>query len=430
MTNSTDSIDRITQRRASRKKKQKRNWAIKGIAAAVLLYLLLSIVFSFHSSMSTAIALKGTVEEEIVADGYVFREQHIINAPASGYLECRVGEGDRVNEGQSIGYIYTGQYDPQRSQKIQELNDRISRLENSTAAESTYANNSVMVEQKIGVAARDLSDLRQKRDMSKLAEQKEALNLLIEKKKAMEAGGSLDTAAVLEDLKAQVQELENSTGGAKLEIKAETPGVFSSRIDGLEEKLSFEAVESVTPAYLAELDKEALQRSEGVAQNEPVCKIVNNYGWYFAASIDAKDAQNLKVGQSVRLRFFDLSDTAVYGTVRALSQEDRGKVAVTVYTNRFVEGIYSTSRASAEIDTTSAEGLKLPAKSLHVQDGQTGVFVLRLDVARFVPVNVRYKNGEWAIVSAVVDTGAEYKLQIYDEVIVEAKNLEDGKVVR
>ena len=105
-------------------------------------------------------------------------------------------------------------------------------------------------------------------------------------------------------------------------------------------------------------------------------------------------------------------------------------MAVTVYTNRFVEGIYSTSRASAEIVTTSAEGIKLPAKSLHVQDGQTGVFVLRLDVARFVPVNVRYKNGEWAIVSAVVDTGAEYKLQIYDEVIVEAKNLEDGKVVR
>ena len=229
-----------------------------------------------------------------------------------------------MNEGQSIGYIYTGQYDPQRSQKIQELNDRISRLENSTAAESTYANNSVMVEQKIGVAARDLSDLRQKRDMRTLAEQKEALNLLIEKKKAMEAGGSLDTAAVLEDLKARVQELENSTGGAKLEIKAETPGVVSSRIVGLEEKLSFEAVESVTPAYLAELDKEALQRSEGVAQNEPVCKIVNNYGWYFAASIDAKDAQNLKVGQSVRLRFYDLSDTAVYGTVRALAQEDRG----------------------------------------------------------------------------------------------------------
>ena len=57
MTNSTDSIDRITQRRASRKKKQKRNWAIKGIAAAVLLYLLLSIVCSFHCSMSTASAL-------------------------------------------------------------------------------------------------------------------------------------------------------------------------------------------------------------------------------------------------------------------------------------------------------------------------------------------------------------------------------------
>ena len=50
-------------------------------------------------------------------------------------------------------------------------------------------------------------------------------------------------------------------------------------------------------------------------------------------------------------------------------------------------------------------------------------------MARFVPVNVRYKNDEWAVVSAVTDTGSEYRLQIYDEVVVDAKNLEDGKVV-
>lgn len=430
MTNSADGMDRITQRRVKRRKRQKRSWIIKGIAAVVLIYLLLSIVFSLRSTMSTAIALKGTVEEEILADGYVFREQTLINAPAGGYLECLVGEGERVNRGQTIGYVYTGQYDPERSQKIHELTERINRLENSTAAGNTYAGNSVMAEQKIGVAARDLSDLRQQRNMKNLAEQKDALNLLIEKKNAMENGGSLDTAAVLGELKAQRQELESGTGGAKLEIKAEAAGVFSSKIDGLEDKLGLEAATAATPSSLEELDKLPLLRGEGVAQNEPVCKVVNNYGWYFAASVDAKAAQNLKVGQSVRLRFFDFSDTAVYGTVRALSQEEHGKVAVSVYTNRYVDGIYSSSRASAEIVMTSAEGIKLPAKSLHMQDGQTGVYVLRLDVARFVPVNVRYKNGEWAIVSPVTDSGAEYKLQIYDEVIVEAKNLEDGKVVR
>ena len=56
--------------------------------------------------------------------------------------------------------------------------------------------------------------------------------------------------------------------------------------------------------------------------------------------------------------------------------------------------------------------------------------MLRLDVARFVPVNVHYKNGDWAIISSADGVISEYKLQIYDEVIVESKNLEDGKVVR
>lgn len=430
MAKRNDSTDRITERRTIRRKRQKRAWMIRGAVAAVLLYLVISIVFSLYSGVTTTIALKGTVEEEVLADGYVFREQTLINAPASGYLECRVSEGDRVNEGQLIGYVYTGQYDAERSQKIQELSDKIARFENSVASENTYADNSVMVEQKIAAAARDLSDLRSSHDMNLAAEGKEELNLLIEKKHAMESGGDVDFASELEDLKQQLQELENSTGGAKMELRAQTPGVFSSRIDGMEDKLSMEAAETVTPSYLESLDQIALQRKETVTQGEPVCKIVNNYGWYFGANIDADQAQNLKVGQGVRLRFFDLSDTSVYGTVRALSQEERGKVAVSIYTNRYVNGIYASSRASAEIVTTSAEGIKLPAQALHVQNDQTGVFVLRLDVARFVPVDVKYKNGEWAIVSPVTNTGSEYKLQIYDEVIVEAKNLEDGKVVR
>lgn len=429
MTKATDNVDRSTQRRAKRKKKQKRSWIVKGIATAFFLYLLLSVVFSFRSGLSTTIALKGSVEEEVLVDGYVFREQSMVNAPAMGYLECRVSEGDRVTEGQILGYIYTGEYDAQRSQQIREIGDRIARLE-STVAENTYAGNGVMVEQKIAVAARDLSDLRQSRDMSITAEHKEALNLLIEKKHAMNAGGSTDTEAELAQLRNQLQELENSTGGGKFALAAPSAGVFSSKIDGMEGKLSPEQLSGLTPSYLKELDKVELERKETVVQNEPVCKVVNNYGWYFAANMPAEKAEGLEVGQSVSLRFFNLSDAEVQGTISAISQEEKGEVAVTVYTNRYVDGIYSTSRASAEIVTTSAEGIKLPVKSIYVKDGQAGVYVLRLDVARFVPVNVRYKNEEWAIVSAVTDIGADYKLQIYDEVIVEAKNLEDGKVVR
>ena len=429
MTKATDNVGRITRRRAKRKKKQKKNWIIKGIGIVVFLYLLLSIIFSFYSRMTTTIALKGSIEEEVLAKGYVFRKQHLIPAPVEGYMEARVGEGDRVNAGQILGYIYTGEYDAKRSQQIRDLSDKIKRLE-GTASENTYAGNGVMVEQKIAAAARGLSDKRQQRDMSIISKEKEAINLLIEKKYAMNAGGSLDNAAQLAELKQQLYDLEVGTGGSKHALVAPASGVFSSKVDGMEEALALDKAENLTPSYFRELDKMQLEKNENVVLHEPVCKVVDNYGWTFAAAIDAEKAEKLQVGQSVKLHFFDLSDTEIYGTIRNISAPEKGEVAISIHTNRYVEGIFASSRATAEIVITGIEGIKLPVESIHVKDGQPGVYVLRLDVARFVPVNIRYKNESWAIVSAATEIYSDYKLQIYDEVIVEAKNLEDGKVVR
>ena len=47
-----------------------------------------------------------------------------------------------------------------------------------------------------------------------------------------------------------------------------------------------------------------------------------------------------------------------------------------------------------------------------------------------MPVNVKYKNSEWAIVSAVDSQNGDGRLRIYDEVIVNYKTLEEGKIVR
>lgn len=414
-------------RRVRRRKKRKRNWWIKGIALAIFLYLILSVLFGMVGRITTTVAVKGRLEEEVLVQGYVFREQSVVNSPATGYLELRVDEGDRVTQGQILGYVYAGEYDAERSAKMRELNERISQLEESVT-ENTYAGNGVMVEQKIALAVRDLSDLRQNRNMATFAAGKENLDSLIGRKHTMNSGGSVDVSAEVEDLKKQLQTLEAEAGGAKYTITAPIAGVFGSKIDGLEEKLTLAQAEAVTPAYLHELDSLKTERKKTVTENEPICKVVDNYGWYFVANMDAEETEDLSVGSTVTLRFFELSDQEITGTVRRISEKEKDEVAVCVYTNRFVDEIYASSRVTAEMVTHGAEGIKIPVESIHVKDGQAGVYVLRLDVARFVPISVKYKNEEWAVVSAV--SGWDYQLQIYDEVIVKAKKLEDGKVVR
>ncbi len=411
-------------------KNQKAMWIIKGIAGILLLYILLSVVFSFRTNITTTVALKGKVVENFEAEGYVFREQMVITAPVDGYLECYSQEGDRVNEGQNVGYIYTGEFTSEKLEEIRKLNHEISKIENSLTDSKTYANNSIMIDQKIGTSSRAMSDQRSKKDMGITAAYKEDIDVLTGRKHAMESGNTQDAEATLESLRGQIQEIENGTVGEKMGIRATASGVFSSKIDGLEEELLPGAVDGIMPSYIDSLSEEKVKHGETVMRDEPVCKIVDNYEWRFAANVDKKTGENLQVGQTLKMKFFDLSDTIVEGKVQSISAEENGKVTVVIYSDKYVEDIYSTSKAVVEFITTSAEGIKLPVESLRVKDGQTGVYVLRLDVARFVPVDVYYKNDQWAVVKAVTDASYNYRLQIYDEVIVEAKNLEDGKVVR
>ena len=138
--------------------------------------------------------------------------------------------------------------------------------------------------------------------------------------------------------------------------------------------------------------------------------------------------EDLSVGSQVDLAFYDLTSSSIVGNIKRISDKENNKCAVVVKTNRYVDGIYSISEIKSELITVSVEGIKLPVDAIRVKDGVTGVYVIRLDVARFVPVNVKYRNEDFSIVSAKETDG--FKLKLYDEVIVECRNLEDGKIVR
>lgn len=392
------------------------------IAAVILIYIAAAATSSLLGSLSTTTALTGVVTESFRADGYIFRQQNVITAPCSGHLECIVSDGDRVSEGQIIGYIYSEKPNPETVDRIKNLSRTLAQL-GINEDELTYTSASSTATGKISSLVRNISDERSKHDISSVAGRKEELNRLLR-----QSSENSDTTLTAEQMQAELDSL-NSGAGLLQTVKADTGGVFCPRTDGLEEALSSDKVKELTPSYLAELDNREPSITQSVEAGQPLCKIINNYSWYFAANIDSEQASALKEGQSIQMEFFDLSDTPIKGTVSRISAEENGLTTLVISTNRYVKGIYSANRINADIVTVSVEGIKLPVSCLRVRDGVEGVFVIRLDRAKFVPVNVRYKNDKWAIVSAVENNGG-VKLQMYDEVIADSKSVEEDKIVR
>ena len=426
MADSKVDLERVSRKRGKRKKMSGIKAASIVLAVAVILYLVAAVFVSVHNNLSTTVARGGSVRETVRTTGYIFREQSIITSPYSGYLECIVTEGERVKEGQILGYIYETEPDAAIMEEIKNLHKKI-RSRGLDTENSVYMSSSATAEKRISELSREMSDMRRFGDLRGIEKMIEEINsLVLSKQSGVDSQGSASTK---EQMKAELNSLLAKAGGGH-EIVASAGGVFSTRIDGLEDELSYDNAMTVTPAYLEALSAEEEEISEIITAGQPICKIVNNYNWYFAAVMDEKDAEHIKEGQSIQMELFELSNTAIKGTVRRISDVEGGNCAVVISTNRYADGVYSSSQVGADIILVSSSGIKLPTQCLHVKDGVTGVYVLRLDVARFVPVNVRYRNDEWTIVDSVDPQNGGAKLQIYDEVIVSGRNLEDGKIIR
>ena len=66
-------------------------------------------------------------------------------------------------------------------------------------------------------------------------------------------------------------------------------------------------------------------------------------------------------------------------------------------------------------------------RALRTKDDVTGVYVRRDDVPKFIPITVLYNTQDVAIIQSVNE---DTPLRLYDEVIVNAGQIEEGKLLR
>ena len=86
--NTTDNSNIRLQKRRKRDIKKRLFLIPKLIFVFLVVFLLISIFFRSGNSVSTYTALNGKIEEYVLADGYIFRDQELISSPSDGYFEC------------------------------------------------------------------------------------------------------------------------------------------------------------------------------------------------------------------------------------------------------------------------------------------------------------------------------------------------------
>ena len=181
------------------------------------------------------------------------------------------------------------------------------------------------------------------------------------------------------------------------------------------------------------MDELTLSSLEKLSKKNPAStsgkgKVVSGYAWYYAAKVSDADAKNLKQGNSVKLRFSQISQD-VSATIQAVRDDESNDSTLVIFQSEDMDvELVSMREQVATVVVDSYAGLKVPKSAVRMENDEMGVYVLSNSVASYKKIDPLYEGSDFYIVKQNV-TGND-SLVVNDDIIVEAKDVNDKKVMK
>ena len=102
---------------------------LAAVTLGVLAYFSIQAVRYFGDPLTTTIAYQYQVEMSTVLSGYVVRDEAILTDDTSGLLQLQRAEGERISDGGVVALVYADQATLDRQKEIQSLHTQIEQLQ-------------------------------------------------------------------------------------------------------------------------------------------------------------------------------------------------------------------------------------------------------------------------------------------------------------
>ena len=363
------------------------------LSAFAVVYLTVQMRNALASNAETIAAAYVTVDDAISAEGWFVRNETVAEGTSSNTVKHIVSNGEKVQASAALAIVYADQSIMDASRRLEEIEDELNRLNTAVQSVDNYTNDTTKTDQQISRQMEQLAAEVEDGMPTGAADTATELRKLSLRRNA----ASLDVAAI----KSQIVALENEKNdlagkayGRSNTISAPASGYFSEVVDGYEEILTPEAVEGMQPEEFEQLTSQQITAPHG-----KLGKVVDGFSWEFAAVLSQEEAARLKVGQSVTLKFSQISANA-NAKVVAINPDNAGKQSLVVFSSAIVSGeLVSIRQQKVDIVIGSYSGLRVPISAITMNDKQeTGVYILTGNTKRFKRIQRIYTGKDYYIV--------------------------------
>ena len=388
------------------------------LLAAIAVYFGYSVISSLYEPLTTVTAVEYEAGAGYYTTGFVVRDEAVIQS-SYDITVLSAAEGEHISAGASIATGYLTDGAQQRQSRIQTLRAQLQQL-NFAYQYSANAADQAALDAEIKSSLAAMSRYTARRDMNSASDLAPELKGLVLRR----SSDDTDADSLQLQIDALEQELDDLLSQAENDTKAvrvSAAGYFSGVVDGYESVLTPDMLDTLSVP-----DYQALQPKP--VESGAIGKLIHGDTWYYVTAVPADEAREVKAGDSVQVTFARDFYEKIDMRVERAGNNEAGYRLLVLSCDRYMQNVTLLREQSADVIFASYPGLRVPKDAVRVdENGQPGVYVLESAVARWKAVTILHDNGESYVVE--LDKTKTSNLWPGDEVIVNAKNLYDGKVV-
>lgn len=418
------------------------------LCLGVIAYLAASFIRDWEEPLVITRAYSYTQNVGMEAVGILVRSETVLPDSGGSYVDHILSEGEKASAGQAVALLYNDPSAPAARQTIRALEAEIDQLEYALAS-GTQSTEASRLDAQVLSSITSLRSLTAQGDLTALEEYTLNLRTMVFKRDYTYG----DTAAasqlrlLIEDKRAQLNQLNGSLNQVSQTIYAPRSGVFSGTADGWEGLISPDQLETITAAELAELMEQRPAPAAGASG-----KLITDSVWYFAALIPGTDT-GLQTGRTYALNFSGDYYGQIPMKLERVSLE--GEQTLAIFSCRSHLSDTTLLRVqTVDVVVEHLEGIRIPRKALRIEtetvaegddeneDGESPapgsptrevnhymVYTVIRSQAWGQEVELLYTDENFYLVRPV-DQNASDRLRAGDEIILSTSEIYDGKVVR
>lgn len=366
-----DYTEDITVRKKSRKQERKVRDARSTTGVSVVAFGVFALVFvylvgygyNFISKKIVAydVVQYGSIDVPKTAEGVIIRAEEVYTTPVSGVVSYSVSENERIKAGTAVCSVSDSAVVGEMQENLDSINENILKLQESREDISFYSEDVKRVNNQIKTLVDTSADKYIKNDISSVYDLKSSIQKKLDVRNQMllsENKGSLS------DLASQKQLQEKELNEKITYLSANTAGIVSYYVDGMEGVYTLENRNSLTKEQTTMKPDSSVGARSNVVANDNVFKILKSNAWYIASYIPSDYIEGWANGDFRTIYVKDSSKESIPLEVQVESITAEGKTSyVVLCVTKYVLDYIDIRAIEFELDKAKI-GYKVPNSAI------------------------------------------------------------------